>query len=426
MKKIAMAVFLTLILFAAPAYAAPDESGNQAESLEDIMADQLDELDTREWEPFLKDIQDQGTDLFDGESAGEVIRSLVTGQFSFRWKDVLELVARSFFREFRLNLALMAKIIVIAVLCGIFRNMNDSFDNSSVGEIGYFVCYGIVVILILQSLTSILEVGKAGIERMSGFMQILMPVLLALLAAVGSPATSSVMQPAVGVLAGTVGALLKNIMLPLITLSAVVSLVNNISESVQIQKLGKLLNNLCVWILTFIFTIFVGVLTVQGAMTSSFDGISIRTAKFALDTFVPVVGKMFSQSLDTIIGCSLLLKNAVGVAGLIVIGLQCLAPGLKILSLMLLYKLSGALLEPITDKRIVECLNGIGSALIVYHRYGNCTDVFSDRDPAHRYRKRVGNAEMRCRHAGSRQRMDYQYNDDRHTGSSGRHHPSRQ
>ena len=365
MKKIAMAVFLTLILFAAPAYAAPDESGNQAESLEDIMADQLDELDTREWEPFLKDIQDQGTDLFDGESAGEVIRSLVTGQFSFRWKDVLELVARSFFREFRLNLALMAKIIVIAVLCGIFRNMNDSFDNSSVGEIGYFVCYGIVVILILQSLTSILEVGKAGIERMSGFMQILMPVLLALLAAVGSPATSSVMQPAVGVLAGTVGVLLKNIMLPLITLSAVVSLVNNISESVQIQKLGKLLNNLCVWILTFIFTIFVGVLTVQGAMTSSFDGISIRTAKFALDTFVPVVGKMFSQSLDTIIGCSLLLKNAVGVAGLIVIGLQCLAPGLKILSLMLLYKLSGALLEPITDKRIVECLNGIGSVLNV-------------------------------------------------------------
>ena len=365
MKKMIMAVLLLLVLFISPVYAAPAESENQDGNLEDIVSDQLDDLDTKDWEPFLKYLQDQSTDLFDGKSAKELIGNLVTGQFTFQWKDILDSVTHTFFREFRLNLMLMAKIIVIAVLCGIFRNMNDSFHNPSVGEIGYFVCYSIVVILIIQSLISILAVGRTGIERMSGFMQVLLPVLLVLLAAVGNFATSSVMQPAVGVLVGMVGTLLQNIMLPLITLSAVVNLVSNISEKVQIQKLGKLLNQLCIWILSFVFTIFVGVLTVQGAMTSSFDGISIRTAKFALDTFVPVVGKMFSQSMDTIIGCSLLLKNAVGVAGLIIISLMCLSPGMKILSLIFLYKLSGALLEPITDKRIVECLNGIGSVLNV-------------------------------------------------------------
>jgi stage III sporulation protein AE len=118
-------------------------------------------------------------------------------------------------------------------------------------------------------------------------------------------------------------------------------------------------------VLSFVFTIFIGVLTIQGAMTASFDGISIRTAKFAMDTFVPIVGKMLSQSLDAVIGCSLLLKNAVGTAGLIIIGLLSMAPAVKIFTLMFLYKLSGSLLEPITDKRIADCLNGTGNVLLV-------------------------------------------------------------
>jgi stage III sporulation protein AE len=365
MRKVGIVLLLSLVLFVTPAHASPQDSSDRTESFEELVTDQLNDLDTNNWEPFLKYIQDQGTDLFGGESAKDIINNLLTGQFSFSWEDILDSLSRSFFKEFRLNLLLMAKIIVLAVLCSIFRNMNDSFNNPSVGEIGYFACYSIVVILIIQSLISILAVGSTGIEQMSGFMQILLPALLALLTAMGSFATSSVMQPAVGVLVGMVGTVLKNIMLPLLTLSAVVTLVNYISERVQIQKLGKLLNNLCTWTLTFIFTIFIGVLTIQGAMTSSFDGISYRTARFALDTFVPIVGKMFSQSVDTIIGCSLLLKNAVGVTGLIIIGLLSLSPGMKILSLMLLYKLSGALLEPITDKRISDCLNGIGSVMNV-------------------------------------------------------------
>ena len=365
MRKMILTMLLVLALFVSPAYAAPAESENREADPEDILTDQIDELNTADWEPYWKALQDQGMDISEGKSAKEMIRKLVTGQFTLGWKDILDRILDVFFREFRPNLMLMAKIIVIATLCGLFKNMNDSFRNPSVGEVAYFACYSIIVILILQSLMSALEIGKTGIEQMTEFMQVLYPILLAMLTAVGNVTTSSVLQPAVGVLVGIVGTLLKDIMIPLITLSAVVHLISYISDRVQIKKLGKLLNQISVWILGFVFTIFVGVLTIQGAMTSSFDGLSVRTAKFALDQFVPVVGKMLSQSMDTIIGCSILLKNAAGVTGLIIIGMLCLAPGMKILALMLLYKLSGALLEPITDQRIVDCLDGIGSVLNV-------------------------------------------------------------
>ena len=365
MRKMILTMLLVLALFVSPAYAAPAESENREADPEDILTDQIDELNTADWEPYWKALQDQGMDISEGKSAKEMIRKLVTGQFTLGWKDILDRILDVFFREFRPNLMLMAKIIVIATLCGLFKNMNDSFRNPSVGEVAYFACYSIIVILILQSLMSALEIGKTGIEQMTEFMQVLYPILLAMLTAVGNVTTSSVLQPAVGVLVGIVGTLLKDIMIPLITLSAVVHLISYISDRVQIKKLGKLLNQISVWILGFVFTIFVGVLTIQGAMTSSFDGLSVRTAKFALDQFVPVVGKMLSQSMDTIIGCSLLLKNAAGVTGLIILGMLCLAPGMKILALMILYKISSALLEPITDQRIVDCLDGIGSVLNV-------------------------------------------------------------
>ena len=369
MKKgslwISLIVIIVFSLVPVKVLAAPEESGNWYEEIERLIMDQMKDLNTQDWQPYLKYVEQEDSRILGGESANEIIRNLITGQFSFTWQDFLNYVVRVFFQEFNLNLTLMAKIIVIALICSVFKNMNDSFKDSSVGEIGYYVCYGVIIILIIQSFLPILAVGKAGIEKMSGFMQILFPVLLGLLTAMGNFTSATILQPAIGVLIGTVGSVLTNIVFPLISLSAVVTLVNHISERVQIQKLGKLLNNLCTWTLAFVFTIFIGVLTIQGAMTSTFDGISIRTAKFAIGTFVPIVGKMFSESVDLIIGCSLLLKNAIGVAGLIIIALLCLAPAIKIFSLLFLYRLVSALLEPITDNRITECLSGIAKVLSV-------------------------------------------------------------
>ena len=365
MKRKLFILVLAFLLLPSKTLAAQQESKDWYESMEYLINDQLNNLDVSSWEPFLKYIQEDSSGVIGKKTAGELIRELIAGKFSFTWQDIFHSVLYAFFYEFQLNLMLMAKIIGIAVLCSILRSMADSFQNSSVGEVGYFVCYSVVIILIIQSMISVLTVGKTSVDRMSGFMQILFPILLGLLTAMGNFASVAVMQPAVGVLVGTAGSILSHIVFPLISLSAVITIVNHIGSRIQLHSLGKLLNNLCIWVLSFVFTIFIGVLTIQGAMTASFDGISIRTAKFAMDTFVPIVGKMLSQSLDAVIGCSLLLKNAVGTAGFIIIGLLSMAPAVKIFTLMFLYKLSGSLLEPITDKRIADCLNGTGNVLLV-------------------------------------------------------------
>ena len=234
------------------------------------------------------------------------------------------------------------------------------------GELAWMICYIMIVVLIIQSISLALNIGKNAIEQMISFMQILFPALLALLIGMGGIASSGIMQPATVLLSGITGVFLKSVMIPLIYLSTILVLVGNINDNINLKSLSKLTKNICNWILGIVFTVFIGVLSMQGILAASFDGISIRTTKYAIENFVPVVGKMFSQTVDILVSCSLMLKNAVGVVGLIVaIGL-CLYPTLKILSLMFAYKICGALLEPISDKRIVTCLNEIGSILLIF------------------------------------------------------------
>jgi len=111
-------------------------------------------------------------------------------------------------------------------------------------------------------------------------------------------------------------------------------------------------------------TIFLGILSIQGVAGAVGDSVVLRTAKFATDAFVPVVGGMFSDALEAIVSSSLLIKNAVGIAGVAVVLAIMLTPLLKILCLALIYKLASAIIQPVENGQMVDCLNDLGNSLL--------------------------------------------------------------
>ncbi|MFO7294512.1 MAG: stage III sporulation protein AE [Clostridia bacterium] len=365
----AFAILLSLLLclpemvFANPEYHGGLE--DIREQMRSIIDRQLDELSVERWDEFIEEGQQQGNPVFQEGSARDLIKKIVTGQFDFNLRDFLLHIMGIFYREVMSNLALIARIIALAVVCGVLKNMQDSFQSVSTAEVAYFACYMVVVLMVIHSIMSAVETGRKAVEAMASFTHSFFPVLLALLVSIGGITSSAILKPTVGLLVGFMGMVIEHIMFPLILASAVIIMVNHISDKVQLNRLSSLLKNLCEWSLGLIFTVFVGALIVQGVMAASIDGISIRTAKFAVDTFVPVVGKMFAQAVDMVVGCSLLIKNAVGLVGLLVIASICLYPVLKILGIMAIYKLTSAVLEPVTDKRIADCLNDIGNMMII-------------------------------------------------------------
>lgn len=368
MKKLLVIIMIMIIfmfLLDTASAETPDTLADEEikQDMEIGVQQQLEELDVSQWEQLLDDLKRQGNSAIKETNVKKLINDLITGKSQLDTWQLLQEILKILFNEVADNLGLMAQIIVLAILCGITKNLQNSFEESTVGDIAYFACYIIIIILIIQSLISVIDVGKSAINQMVSFMQMLFPTLLALLIAMGGIASSSIFQPAIGFLVGIVSSFLNRTMIPMIILTAVLTIIHHTSEKIQLNRLRNLIKNLCSWTLVITFTVFIGVLAVQGALAASVDGISIRTAKYAINTFVPIVGGLFAQSVDTIIGCSLLVKNAAGITALITIAMICLYPALKILALIAIYKFSSALLEPVTDGKIVECLNDVGSVL---------------------------------------------------------------
>ena len=169
------------------------------------------------------------------------------------------------------------------------------------------------------------------------------------------------------VLTGGIGLFIKNAILPMVLISGVMIMVSNISERVQIGKMAAFVKKIAGWSISVVFVVFLGVTALQGMAGSAIDGVTLRTAKFAIDKFVPIVGGMFSDTVDTLIGCSLVIKNGIGIVGTLMIAVSVLSPVLTIASLSLMMNLAAAIIEPFGEKRIYKCLSDISGVMTLLY-----------------------------------------------------------
>lgn len=336
-----------------------------SDGTEDLLKSQMDKVDTAEIERFVEAINNEA----EGYIPQLDIKTLVLGLFKNNpvngISEIVKGLSRFFLKEVVQNFSLMGKIIILAVFCAIMQNLHSAFEGEAVGKLAYNVCYILVVILAIQSFNTALTLGNEAIQSMVSFMQALLPTLIALLASVGGIASSALFQPFIFTTIAIVATLVKTVIIPLVLFSAVLSIMNNLSESIKVSKLAALLRQTAIGLLGVILTVFTGIISVQGIAASSLDGAAVKTAKFAVDNFVPIVGSFLSDAFDAVISCSLILKNGIGVAGLLILLLICSFPLLKMLSIIVIYKLSSALIEPILDNQIVQCLNDMSNAMLI-------------------------------------------------------------
>lgn len=332
---------------------------------ETIIQNQIEKLEIGELQEIMDVINRDLEEYIPRIEIKSFITSLLKGESTISFNDILNGSLRFLFREVIANWKLLAQIIVLASICAILKTLQSAFENEVVGRLAYNVCYLVIVSITIKSFLIAINIGKDTIDLMVGFMQVLLPVLLAMLMALGGITTSVFLHPILLGAIGFIGTIIKTIILPLILFSAVLAIVNNLSSKIQVTRLSALLKQTAAVMLGFILTAFVGLISIQGITAATVDGVTIRTAKFAVDKFIPIVGSFLSDAMDTVIGCSLLLKNAVGAIGLISIFILCLIPMIKILALIIIYKLCAAVIEPISENGLVECLNSMSTSLIL-------------------------------------------------------------
>lgn len=260
-----------------------------------------------------------------------------------------------FIEGFRENIGLLFKIIGIAFLCAILKNLQSSFGGS-VSEIAFYVCYMLIIVLIVTSFTNITSICINSISKLNRFMNVLIPVLITLLMTMGNITTVATLQPILLGMISLITTLVSNLVIPVILVSTVLNLVGNISSQVNVEKLSKFFKKSVMYILEFVMIIFLGILSLEGSLASNVDGITAKVAKTAVSNVVPVVGKLISDATDSVIGGVNITKNAIGVIGILVITLIVISPIFESFILMLLFNLSSAVCETVADSRISKCM----------------------------------------------------------------------
>jgi stage III sporulation protein AE len=320
----------------------------------------------------LKSIQDQlkkfstddAKDILQGYDPQNIIKDAAAGKFELSLKGMANNALRFLFKEIYQNIGILVQIIILIVLCALLKNLQTSFLSESVGEVAFYVCYIVIVSILLVSFNTAMKMGMGIIDDMVSFMYATIPVMITLLVSGGNITSGGIFQPVMLMIVEISATVIRNIFIPLIFLSTILSVVNNISDKIQISRLTNLIKQITGWALGTILTVFIAVVSLQGSLGAVVDGVTSKAAKFAISTFIPVVGKTLSDAADTVIGCTLLIKNAAGLAVMIGVIVICLVPLLKILALIALYKSACALMEPISEKRITNCISDVAGSMI--------------------------------------------------------------
>ena len=367
-KKVIILVSITLlIIMSIPSMVKGatkvEESKNDTE-----YSEKIDETTEKKLENLYDYINKRKTDveLLNELDPVEYIKSYIkTGKGNISLSDLIKAVINLLFKEVNSVLSLAISIVVVAIICSLLKNLQGAFSSKGISEIAFYACYAVVIMILSKSFLIAISVAKDVICNISDFMAAILPILVTMISLVGGITEAATIDPIVMGAVIIIPRIYQNLIIPLILISFVLEFTNNLSGEHKISNLCKLVKLSIVWIQGIIMTIFIALLTIRGITSNTIDAVTLKTTKFAVDNFVPIVGKAFSDAISSVAGYSLIIKNAVSGIGLIVIILIILYPIAKIVLMSFVYRISASLIEPIGDKRITSVVSAAGDSLIL-------------------------------------------------------------
>lgn len=256
---------------------------------------------------FIEEGEKYTKDVFKDVNIEELLKSSIAGNIDTKnlYSNGLKLLGK----EISSSITIIGGILAIIVIHAILKNIGENIGNNSISQIAYYVEYILIVTLVMTSFTNVMDMVKTTITNLVGYINTLIPLLLALVMTTGTTITASAIEPIILGIIVFIGNGITLYVLPILLISTVLGIVSNLSDKIQIGKLSKMLKSSIVWVLGFVLTMFVSILSLEGTLTSSVDGLTIKGLKTASSTFIPVVGKVLGDSVDTVLRRNLCYKK---------------------------------------------------------------------------------------------------------------------
>lgn len=338
-----------------------DENYNETKkSIDNYIDSQLEKINIGEIENFIQDsvvVEEVDLKVF--------IKELISGEKTITDLFNKESIKYMLFDEFKASLKVASLILVLALLSSLLKSLQNSFSSGAISQIITYIIFITIVSLTLVGFKDILSICNDTIDSTVNLMKVIMPILITLLVLIGFPITSTVLNPIFIGGVAFINIIFKQFLFVSISVAFAILVVNNLSQSIKLKKLSSFIRQINLVSIGAMFTIYLGLVSMQGLYVKSIDNFTVKTAKFALGNFIPVVGNFVSDSVDILLSSSQLIKGVFGGIGLVLIVGICLFPVIKILSVVLVYKISAIVVEPIGEEKISSFLNEIANLMVV-------------------------------------------------------------
>jgi stage III sporulation protein AE len=358
-------IILLFIFFSSTSVQANEDVNVDSTPLspQELVDAQLKTMDLTELKQYWEDVQNKYGGFLPESQKGSLY-DFVKGDKKFSFKDWTQGILKFLFHEFVVNGKLLGSLILLTIFSMFLQSMQNAFESSTISKVAYSIVYMVLVIIALNSFHIVIQYTNEAIGSMISFVLALIPLLLALIASSGGIISAAFFHPVILFLMNISGMFMQYVILPLLFLATLLSIVSTMSDQYKVTQLAQLLRNWSIGLMGLFLTVFLGVISVQGASTAITDGVAIRTAKFVTGNFIPVIGRIFTDAADTVVSASGLLKNSVGIAGVAILLIIVAFPALKILMVAFIYKFAAAILQPLGGGPVIKCLDIISKSVI--------------------------------------------------------------
>lgn len=297
----------------------------------------------------------------------ELVLDLINGDTKLSFETIKDFLLAELFGQAASLKKTLIPMLIIAVAAAMLNNFSNLFENHQISDISYYVIYMIMLAILVNSFVNAAVIAKNVMDNLLTFMKALIPAYFLTVALSSGTTTALVFYQFILALITGVNWVFLNILIPMIHIYVILVLVNNLSKEDYLSRLAELLKKGIEWLLKATLALVVGFNVIQGLMAQALD--SFKTTMFSKTvSMIPGVGNAANAVTDMVIGSAVVIKNGVGVAALIFIVMVCAVPMIQLWIFMATYQLAAAVIQPISDKRMIGCISCIGEGSRLFLR----------------------------------------------------------
>lgn len=284
----------------------------------------------------------------------DLIKGLINGDVNFSVEKIGNWIWEQIFYEIEASKSGLIYILILVFVTAVFANFSGMLKGTQVAEISFSMIYMLIITICLTNFRILISDATENIEQLTGFVGVLGPVyFLAVTLATGSITSVSFYQILL-LLIYLIEVLILNILLPMTQIYLVVRILSDFSKELHLSKFAELIELIMSWTLKTITAAVLGVNLIQRLISPAIDTVK-RGA-------LTIIGDITGGTTDVVLGTAVLIKNGIGVAGMIVCLMICLTPVIQLGITAFMYQTISALVQPISDKRMVNCISSMAEA----------------------------------------------------------------